>query len=269
MPVPPPDDPRPIDRLLAVMAALRQPETGCPWDLEQDFRTIAPYTVEEAYEVADAIERGDMDALEDECGDLLFQVVYYAQMASERGAFSFEDVAARSAAKMVRRHPHVFAEDRVDGAGHMNRRWEDHKEAERAAAAGGERKSALDGVPRNLPALLRALKLTKRAGRVGFDWASADEVFAKLDEEIGELKAEIAAGAPAERLQDELGDILFAVANLARKLGVDPEVALRGTNAKFERRFRRIEDVLAERGTTPAESTLEEMEAIWQAAKGG
>ncbi len=258
---------RPIDRLLAIMARLRSPDGGCPWDLEQTYRTIAPHTIEEAYEVVDAIERDDMPALKDECGDLLFQVVYYAQMASEDGHFDFDAVADAISDKMIRRHPHVFGEDAVKTSGAMVRRWEEHKAKERAAKAAGAPASLLDDVPMGLPALTRAIKLQRRVARAGFDWPDVAQIFDKLTEEVGELRAEIDAGAPRDRMADELGDILFVVANLARRLEIDPEAALRGTNAKFETRFRHVEARLAESGRTPAESTLAEMEGYWQEAK--
>ncbi len=259
---------RPIDRLLAIMARLRDPERGCPWDREQDFATIAPYTIEEAYEVADAIERDDMAALKEELGDLLLQVVYHAQMASEAKAFGFDDVAAAIADKMVDRHPHVFGDTTVATAEAQTVSWETRKATERAAKASGQPAGALDGVARALPALLRAEKIQKRAARVGFDWKETGPVIDKIEEELGELRAELAAGAvdPA-RVTDELGDVLFAVANLARHCKVDPEAALRSTNDKFERRFRHIERRLAETGRTPSDATLEEMEALWQEAK--
>jgi MazG family protein len=256
----------PLARLLAVMAWLRDRRHGCPWDLEQTFRTIAPYTIEEAYEVADAIERDDLKALKEELGDLLLQVVYHAQMASEAGAFSFADVAAAIAVKMVDRHPHVFGEAHVDTATAQTASWEARKAAERAAKA--DAAGTLDGVARALPALLRAEKLQKRAARVGFDWKKTGPVIDKIEEELGELRAELAAGTvDQERLSDELGDVLFAVANLARHCKVDPEVALRATNDKFERRFRHIERRLAENGRKPSDATLEEMEALWHEAK--
>lgn len=264
-------DARPIDRLLAVMARLRAPVGGCPWDLEQTYRTIAPHTIEEAYEVADAIETGDMGALKEELGDLLFQVVYYTQMAQEDGLFDFDAVAQAITDKMIRRHPHVFGSDAVNSAAMQTSRWEEHKAAERAKKAeqGGATvpPSALDGVSPGLPALTRALKLQKRAARVGFDWTDARNILDKIEEEIAELRAEMTDAPAPERVADEMGDLLFAVTNLARRLEVDPETALRGTNAKFERRFRHIEGRLAEQGKTPADSTLEEMETLWQEAK--
>ena len=257
-----------IDRLLAIMARLRNPEGGCPWDLEQSFRTIAPYTIEEAYEVADAIERDDMSDLREELGDLLFQVVFHARMGEERGAFDFDAVAGAIADKMIRRHPHVFGADTVDSAGAMVERWEEHKAAERAEKAGtrGRPASILDGVAAGLPALTRALKLQKRAARVGFDWTDPVDILDKVEEEADELRRELASRDRA-RMTDELGDLLFVLANLARRLDIDPEEALRGANAKFERRFRRIEDLLLAEGREPAESSLEEMEALWRRAK--
>jgi len=259
----------PMDRLLAVMAWLRDRRHGCPWDIDQTFRTIAPYTIEEAYEVADAIERNDLPALKEELGDLLLQVVYHAQMAREAGAFGFTEVAAAIADKMVDRHPHVFGDATVATAEAQTVSWEARKAAERAAkAAAAEPTGALDGVARALPALLRAEKIQKRAARVGFDWKQTDPVIDKIEEELGELRAELAAGEIDQaRLTDELGDVLFAVANLARHCKVDPEAALRATNDKFERRFRHIERRLAEAGRKPADATLEEMEALWQEAK--
>jgi nucleoside triphosphate diphosphatase len=259
----------PMARLLAVMAWLRDRRHGCPWDVEQTFRTIAPYTIEEAYEVADAIDRDDLGALKEELGDLLLQVVYHAQMAHESGAFGFADVASAIADKMVDRHPHVFGDARVATAEAQTVSWEARKAIERAAKrAGAEPAGALDGVARALPALLRAEKIQKRAARVGFDWKQTGPVIDKIEEELGELRAELEAGdVDQARLTDELGDVLFAVANLARHCKIDPEAALRATNDKFERRFRHIERRLAEAGRKPADATLEEMEALWQEAK--
>jgi MazG family protein len=279
----------PIQRLIAVMARLRDPAGGCPWDLEQSFETIAPYTIEEAYEVAEAIRSGDREALKDELGDLLFQVVYYAQMSREDGGFDFNAIAVHEVDKMIRRHPHVFTDPDADALGAakspssapkitdaatQTRAWEAYKAAERAAGAGLQRAetpppSALDGVARALPALIRAEKLTKRAARVGFDWPTVAEVLAKIEEELAETAHEIAQDAPRGRLEDEIGDLLFAVANLARKLSIDPEAALRGTNDKFSRRFHHIEAELRARGKTPADSDLAEMDALWNAAKDG
>ena len=257
-------DPAPIDRLLAIMARLRDPERGCAWDLEQTFATIAPYTVEEAYEVADAIERGDLHDLKDELGDLLLQVVFHARMAEEGGAFGFDDVANAICDKMIRRHPHVFGEADQRSSDQQTVAWEGIKAEERAAK--GRARRVLDDVPANLPAMTRAVKLTRRAGRVGFDWPDPPAVLEKLHEEIDELKVEIAAGDRA-KMREELGDLLFVCANLARKLDLDPEDALRAANAKFTRRFGHIEDALAAEGRGPEQSTLEEMEALWVQAK--
>jgi len=258
----------PMDRLTAIMARLRDPVGGCPWDVEQTFASIAPYTIEEAYEVADAIERDDMDELKSELGDLLFQTVFHARMAEEQGLFAFDDVVEAMADKLVRRHPHVFPKDgqleaaKPDGVT-QKARWEDIKAAERVAKA---QHGVLDDVPVGLPALARAAKLTKRAARVGFDWPSTDEVFDKLHEEVAELRVEIAAG-DLDKAREEVGDLLFVVANLARKLGVEPEDALRGANAKFVRRFGFIEAELARDGRTPEQSDLAEMDGLWDAAK--
>lgn len=259
----------PLPRLLAVMAWLRDREHGCPWDIDQTFRTIAPYTIEEAYEVADAIERDDLPALKEELGDLLLQVVYHSQIASEARAFAFDDVAAAIADKMVDRHPHVFGDMDIRTADAQTVSWEARKAAERAAKGTSEGATgALDGVARALPALMRAEKIQKRAARVGFDWGSIGPVIDKIEEELSELRAELEAGKVEQtKVADELGDVLFAVANLARHCKVDPEVALRATNDKFERRFRHIERRLAETGRKPSEASLEEMEALWQEAK--
>jgi nucleoside triphosphate diphosphatase len=254
-----------LGRLLAIMAALRDPRAGCPWDREQTYDTIAPYTIEEAYEVADAIARRDWPALADELGDLLFQVVYHARMAEEDGRFAFADVARAIAAKMLRRHPHVFGGAAARDAAAQARAWEAEKHAERVARADN---GALAGVPEGLPALTRARKLTERAARVGFDWANAEQVLDKLAEETAELRAEL-AGADPERLADEVGDMLFVLANLARKLELDPEAALRHANRKFLRRFTAMETLLARDGKAPADATLAEMEAAWQRTKAG
>ncbi len=254
----------PMARLIAIMARLRDPDGGCPWDLEQTFATIAPYTIEEAYEVADAIERGDMGELKDELGDLLLQVVYHARMAEEAGDFAFAEVAAAVADKMVRRHPHVFGAEEVRDAADQTARWEAIKASERAGK--GQAKSALDGVPLALPALTRATKLTRRAARVGFDWPTTAEVTAKVREELAEVEAEIAAG-DLDKAREELGDLLFACANLARKLEVEPEAALRAANAKFVRRFAHIEARLAAQDRGPEQSDLAEMDALWNEAK--
>lgn len=256
-----------IRRLLEIMVALRDPAQGCPWDKEQDFDSIAPYTIEESYEVADAIARRDWPALPDELGDLLLQVVYHARMAEERGMFDFATVAKMIGEKMVRRHPHVFGEEAAREAGMHARAWEAQKSAERAAR---HEEGTLAGIPLGLPALTRAEKLTKRAARVGFDWPDAEAVLAKLDEEVGELRAEFPRdGKPGDRehLAEEMGDVLFVVANLSRKLGLNGEECLRAANAKFCRRFGSIEAALATQGRTPDEASLEEMEALWQTAK--
>ena len=253
-----------LPRLRAIMRALRDPETGCPWDIEQTFATIAPYTIEEAYEVADAIERGAWDELKGELGDLLFQSVFHAQMAEEAGLFSLDDVVDTMSDKMVTRHPHVFgAESRNKSAEQQTRDWEAIKAAERADKA---EKGTLDGVALGLPALLRAHKLQKRAARVGFDWPSAREVLDKILEESREL-VEAQAEADQEHILEEYGDLMFVMANLGRHLGVEPEAALRAANAKFERRFGRVEALLAARGKRPEDSTLAEMDALWTTAK--
>ena len=259
----------PLPRLLAVMAWLRDRQHGCPWDIDQTFRTIAPYTIEEAYEVADAIERDDLPALKEELGDLLLQVVYHSQIASEARAFAFDDVAAAIADKMVDRHPHVFGDMDIRTADAQTVSWEARKAAERAAKGASEGATgALDGVARALPALMRAEKIQKRAARVGLDWTTIGPVIDKIEEELKELRAELEAGKVEQaKVADELGDVLFAVANLARHCKVDPEVALRATNDKFEKRFRHIERRLAETGRKPAHASLEEMEALWQEAK--
>lgn len=256
-----PDDP--MTRLLAIMAKLRDPNGGCEWDLQQTFATIAPYTIEEAYEVADAIERGDMGDLRDELGDLLLQVVFHSRMAQEAGLFDFNQVADAIGDKMVRRHPHVFGDHAYGSVEKQIEGWEAIKAAERAAKARG---GVLDDVSAGLPALTRALKLTKRAARVGFDWPSTAEVFAKLQEEVAELEAEVEAGDMA-KARAELGDVLFVIANLARKLDIEPEDALRATNAKFTRRFAHIETELAKIGKTPDQSDLAEMDALWDQAR--
>jgi ATP diphosphatase len=252
-----------LRRLIDIMAALRHPTTGCPWDRAQDFATIAPYTIEEAYEVADAIAAQDFVALPDELGDLLFQVVYHARMAEEAGRFAFADVAKAIADKMIRRHPHVFGEAAARDAGMQSVAWEAQKQAERAARA---ETGTLAGIPLALPALTRARKITSRAARVGFDWPDAEAVIQKMEEEIAELRAELATADKA-RLEDEFGDILFVAASLARKLDIDPEASLRGAIAKFSRRFGAVEAELASQGRTPSESSLDEMEAIWQDVK--
>jgi len=247
------------------MARLRDPEEGCPWDRQQNFSTIAPYTIEEAYEVADAISRGDMADLRDELGDLLFQVVFHARMAEEAGEFAFSDVVKAIIEKMVRRHPHVFADEELADAVAQTRAWEEHKALERQAK--GQHHGLLDGVTLGLPALSRAQKLQKRAARAGFDWPEVGGILDKIEEELGEVRAELDA-EDHTALEAELGDLLFACVNLARYAGVDPETALRRTNEKFERRFRYIEETLSEAGKAIEQCSLEEMDALWNEAKG-
>jgi ATP diphosphatase len=265
---------RDIDGLLEIMAALRTPGTGCPWDLKQDFATIAPYTIEEAYEVADAIARKDLTDLREELGDLLLQVVFHARMAEEQGAFDFGDVVSEITAKLLRRHPHVFGKAKGLDPKAVERLWERIKaeEKRRKAASPGHKlapsgpAAALAGVPVALPALTRALKLQKKAAKVGFDWNDSRAVLAKIREEVDEITSELPSGDRA-KLTDEVGDLLFAVVNLARHLDVDPEAAARAANAKFERRFGAIERALAKRGRKPEDSTLAEMDALWNEAK--
>jgi len=267
-----------IHRLLAIMSRLRDPQNGCPWDLEQSFKTIAPYTVEEAYEVADAIERQDLPALRDELGDLLFQVVFHAQLAQEQGAFGFDDVVDAICDKMERRHPHVFGDAEVAGAAAQTAAWEEHKRKERAEKNG----SVLDDVPIALPALTRANKLGKRAAQVGFEWSDINGAIEKLDEEIAEFKAEIRSQMclqtdathnaddsqrQHERLAAEIGDVLFCIVNVCRYLRIEPEQALKRTNASFERRFRYVERGLEAQGKTPQQATLAEMDALWDEGK--
>ena len=251
-----------IHRLLQIMARLRNPDGGCPWDLEQDFKTIAPYTIEEAYEVADAIEREDLSDLRDELGDLLFQVVFHAQLAQERQAFDFDDVVDAICDKMERRHPHVFGEASVADAQAQTVAWEEQKRHEREAKGG----SVLANVPLGLPALTRANKLGKRAAAVGFEWPDVAGALDKITEEIEELRSAIGAGDPAA-MEGELGDVLYSVVNVCRYVKVDPENALRLTNAKFERRFRYIEQRLKEQGSSPQAASLEQMDRLWDEAK--
>lgn len=269
----------PIERLKAVMARLRDRDSGCPWDVEQNFATIAPYTIEEAYEVADAIERDDMGGLREELGDLLFQVVFHARMAEEQNLFDFNQVADDLATKMIRRHPHVFAAAEIRDSSQQTEAWEQHKARERQEKSGDD--SALANVPVALPALTRAQKIQKRASRVGFDWGDVLPALDKVAEEISELRAELnraeekyagpgavkAAEDTAERTEEEIGDLLFAVVNVARLAGADAETALRRATSKFERRFRHVEDMLAARGRKPEQSTLAEMDALWDEAK--
>ncbi|MGZ2380073.1 nucleoside triphosphate pyrophosphohydrolase [Rhizobium leguminosarum] len=266
---------RDISRLIEIMAALRHPETGCPWDILQNFETIKPYTIEEAYEVSDAIERGDMDDLCDELGDLLLQVVFHARMAEEAGEFSFGDVVNAITAKMIRRHPHVFARSAADTPDAVKIQWDEIKQAEKRERA--ERRSRrgitedfnsgfLGSVQRSFPALTEALKLQERAAKVGFDWSAPEPILDKIEEEIGELRAALREGDQA-KVSDELGDLIFAVVNIGRHVKADPEQSLRGTNTKFRRRFSHIEQVLEAEGETLKDATLERMEEIWQAAK--
>ncbi len=257
-----------ISSLLAIMARLRAAD-GCPWDREQTFDSIAPYTIEEAYEVADAIAHKDMAGLKEELGDLLFQTVFHAQMAQEQGAFTFADVVEAVCEKMIRRHPHVFADAKIADASAQTAAWEEHKARERAVKPGGDtRQGLLDEVPLNLPALTRAAKLQKRAARVGFDWPDISPVLDKIREEIDELSVEINSGANSERITDELGDVLFAMVNVSRHLQIDPETALRNANMKFERRFGYIERRLKETGKQISACALEELDALWNEAKG-
>ncbi|WP_420409319.1 nucleoside triphosphate pyrophosphohydrolase [Hoeflea sp.] len=267
---------RDISGLIEIMAALRHPETGCPWDIKQDFASIKPYTIEEAYEVADAIERNDPEDLCDELGDLLLQVVFHSRMAEEEGLFSFGDVVEAITRKMIRRHPHVFERSEADTPDKVKAQWADIKAEEKAerakrrAARGlpedGAVTGQLSGVPRALPALMEALKLQEAASRVGFDWGAAGPVLDKIEEEISELRTEIASGR-SDKAAEELGDVIFAVANLARHLKTDPEDALRSTNTKFRNRFSHVEQGLSRDGKSPKDATLEEMEALWQQAK--
>jgi ATP diphosphatase len=267
-----------IRDLIAIMARLRAPEIGCPWDLKQDFSTIAPFTIEEAYEVADAIERGDFDDLKDELGDLLLQVVFHAQMADEEKRFAFGDVVEAITTKLIRRHPHIFSDVDVSDAAAVKANWDAIKAEEKAERAAGRAsdgplsspKSILDDVPVALPALTRALKLQKRAGKVGFDWNDPKAVTEKIREEIAEIEYELSQPEhDQDRLEDELGDILFTVVNLARHLSVEPETALRRTNAKVVRRFAHIESELARQGRAFSDASLDEMEALWVEAKRG
>jgi tetrapyrrole methylase family protein/MazG family protein/ATP diphosphatase len=244
------------------MRELRKPGTGCPWDLEQSFDSIAPYTLEEAYEVADAIERNDLPGLKYELGDLLLQVVYHAQIASEQQAFVFEDVVEAICRKMIRRHPHVFGDASARTATAAKSFWESMKTREQKQGSEAEQGSVLSGVPAALPSLSRALKLQAKAARVGFDWPSSQQVLTKIQEEADELR-----NAPDDKRQEEFGDLLFALVNLARHLNIDPENSLRKANAKFERRFSQVERELIAKGHTPSQSTLEEMDALWSQAK--
>jgi len=264
-----------IENLLDIMARLRDPKGGCPWDVEQTFATIAPYTIEEAYEVADAIERNDLRALRDELGDLLLQVVFHAQMAAESGAFDFDAVATAICDKLVRRHPHVFARrPDHDGitSGQVLERWESIKAREREAAGRPPKKrTTLSGIPRTLPALIRAYEISARAATVGFDWQQADDVLDKIEEEVAEVRREVESGGTGDlsRAEEEMGDLLFAIANLSRKLGIEPEAALRRANEKFTTRFDALEHAFAARQMALSDATLDEMEAEWQRIKKG
>ncbi len=267
------DDPLNLGDLLALMRVLRDPERGCPWDRQQDFATIAPYTIEEAYEVADAIARDDLAGLKDELGDLLLQVVYHAQMAQEDGDFDFAAVVDAITRKMIRRHPHVFGDEQVRAVIEVSGLWDRIKAQEAqekrdgaAATANSGAASVLDGVPVGLPALMRSVKIQKKAAKVGFDWGDAAPILDKIREELGELEVEIAVDAQ-ERIAEEFGDLLFVIANLGRHISVDPEAALRAANLKFERRFHHIESALRKSGVRPESATLEQMEALWQEAK--
>jgi ATP diphosphatase len=264
-----------IDRLIAVMAQLRDPENGCPWDLEQTFETIAPYTIEEAYEVADAIANNDMPQLREELGDLLLQVIYFAQMAEEIGVFDFDTVAAGICEKMIRRHPHVFGDERIESAGHQSIAWEEQKARERAEKSKnpenvrktGDTEGALAGIAGNLPALTRSYKLQQRAARVGFDWTTPEPIFDKIDEELQEVRSEMADEDADDKLAEELGDVFFALTNLARHLGVDPEDALRRSNRKFERRFNEMEKISKSKNEQFGTLSLEDKEALWETVK--
>ena len=260
----------PLSKLVELMAKLRDPESGCPWDLEQDFASIAPCTLEETYEVVEAIENKDMTALLDELGDLLFQVVFYAQLAREKGFFDLEKIAAHVTAKMTERHPHVFGGRVAHNAKEVLHNWEAdkaNKRAQHAEKSGNRAPSVLDGVSTALPASTRALKLQKRAARVGFDWTNPADIIDKIREETQEIETEIVNKAPVDRMEEELGDLFFVLVNLARRLHIDPETALRKTNRKFERRFRAVEERLAARGTPPPSATLDAMEKLWNEVK--
>jgi ATP diphosphatase len=258
-----------MQRLLEVMAALRDPQRGCPWDRQQTYRTILPYTLEEVYEVAEAIEQNDMAALREELGDLLFQIVFYAQMAKEAGEFDFADVAQEIGDKLVQRHPHVFADADIADAEAQTSAWEQHKARERHAKAAAEQRdpSVLDNVPQALPGLMRAMKLQRRAARVGFDWPDVEPVLAKIEEELAEVREVMANGADPDKLAHEVGDLIFACVNLGRHAGVEPETAVRGVNRRFENRFRRVEQLARQQNQTLARLSLEEMETLWDQAK--
>ena len=258
-----------MQRLLEVMAALRDPERGCPWDKQQTFATILPYTIEEVYEVAEAIDHGDMSALREELGDLLFQIVFYAQMAKEAGEFEFTDIAARISEKLERRHPHVFGDAEIATAEAQTQAWEKHKERERHTKAAEQQRhaSVLDNVPVALPGLMRAMKLQRRAARLGFDWPDVAPVLGKIEEELAEVREVLAQGGDSEKLTHEVGDLIFACVNLARHTEVDPEIAMRGVNERFESRFRRVEELARQQNQNLAQMSLEEMDKLWDQAK--
>lgn len=253
-----------ISELLNIMRRLRNPQTGCPWDIQQTFHSIAPYTVEEAYEVADAIERNDMKELTEELGDLLFQVVFHAQMAEEQGLFGFEDIVTAISEKLIRRHPHVFGDANIISAEEQTNAWEEHKARERRQK---DHHSVLAGIAKSLPGLTRAAKLQKRAAKVGFDWEKITPIFDKLAEEADELKAELVQNATWDRIEDEIGDMLFTVVNIARHAQIDPELAIRRANAKFEARFQMVEKAVAEAGENLADLNIDRLEAYWIQAK--
>ncbi len=258
-----------MQRLLKVMAALRDPERGCPWDKQQTFATILPYTIEEVYEVAEAIDHKDMSALREELGDLLFQIVFYAQLAKEAGEFEFSDITAGISEKLEQRHPHVFGEADIATAEAQTQAWEQHKERERHAKAAEQQRSAsvLDNVPVALPGLMRAMKLQRRAARLGFDWHDIEPVLEKIEEELAEVREVLAEGGDKGRLMHEVGDLIFACVNLARHAEVEPEVAMRGVNARFESRFRRVEELARQQNQRLDQMSLEEMDKLWDQAK--
>lgn len=255
--------------LLEVMARLRDPDNGCPWDKQQTFKSILPYTLEEVYEVADAIDHNDMASLREELGDLLFQIVFYAQMAKEAGEFEFADVAAEIGDKLIKRHPHVFSDAEIESAEAQTQAWEKHKEHERQAKAADQNRnpSVLDNVPLAIPGLMRSVKLQRRAARLGFDWPSVEPVLEKIEEELAEVREVLVEGGDADKLTHEIGDLLFACTNLARHVEVDPEVAMRGINHRFESRFRRVEELATQQNQQLSEMSLEEMDKLWDQAK--
>ncbi len=258
-----------MSELLEVMARLRDPEAGCPWDKQQTFKSILPYTLEEVYEVAEAVDQNDMASLREELGDLLFQIVFYAQMAKEAGAFEFSDVAAEISDKLVQRHPHVFGDAEIDSVDAQNQAWEKHKASERQAKAVGQNRlpSVMDNIPLALPGLLRSIKLQRRAARLGFDWPSVEPVLEKIEEELAEVREVLTEGGDIDRLTHEVGDLLFACTNLARHVNIDPEVAMRGINHRFESRFRRVEELAAQQNQSLPEMSLDEMDKLWDQAK--